>query len=489
MKLMDIKGRRKEDVTDLWPRVKEIPFSSSRKKMTTIHEDPYGGYLVLSKGALDWMPLLQDLDEKEITKEIHDSFTKEALRVIAIAQKHIDILPEEDELESIENDLKLIGLIGIIDPPRPESKTAIAAAKRAGIRTVMITGDHIATATAIAKEIGLLNDGEKVITGEQLSEMSDEELRNSIREYSVYARVTPEDKIRIVEAWQENDEVVVMTGDGVNDAPALKAADVGVAMGKNGTEVAKSAADMVLADDNFASIVDAVHEGRNVFSNIRKTIYFLLVCNISEIIIMLGAQLIGWKFPVTPVMLLLINVLGDGIPGICLAKEVSDSRIMVRKPIGRNESFFNRNLIKVIIRQTIICSAIVLVGYYLGTYTVLSDSFSPSHEIGQSMSFLILGWSSILHVFTVRSRKSIFHYRMKENMPMVYSSIAMILVFGFIVWIPWLGNIFGIEPIGFIHWIIVVGLSVLPIIVAEIGKFIDNYGLLQQYKKRLIKFN
>lgn len=487
MKLMDIKGRRKEDITALWPRVKEIPFSSSRKRMTTIHEDPDGGYLVLSKGALDWMPLLQDLDEKDTTKQIHDSFTKEALRVIAIAQKHIDILPEDEELELVENDLMLIGLIGIIDPPRPESKTAIAAAKKAGIRTVMITGDHISTATAIAKDIGLLNDGEKVITGEQLSEMSDEELSNSVREYSVYARVTPEDKIRIVEAWQANGEVVVMTGDGVNDAPALKAADVGVAMGKNGTEVAKSAADMILADDNFASIVDAVHEGRNVFSNIRKTIYFLLVCNISEIIIMLGAQLIGWKFPVTPVMLLLINVLGDGIPGICLAKEVSDSRIMVRKPIGRNESFFNRNLIKVIIRQTVICSAIVLVGYYLGTYTVLSDSFSPSHEIGQSMSFLILGWSSILHVFTVRSRKSIFHYRMKENMPMVYSSIAMIIVFGFIVLIPWFGNIFGIKPIGLIHWIIVVGLSVLPIIVAEIGKFFDNYSVLQQYKKRLIK--
>lgn len=487
MKLMDIKGRRKEDVTALWPRVKEIPFSSSRKRMTTIHKDPDGGYLVLSKGALDWMPLLQDLDEEEKAKQIHDSFTKEALRVIAIAQKHIDVLPEDDELESVEKDLKLIGLIGIIDPPRPESKTAIAAAKKAGIRTVMITGDHISTATAIAKDIGLLNDGEKVITGEQLSEMSDEELCNSIREYSVYARVTPEDKIRIVEAWQENGEVVVMTGDGVNDAPALKAADVGVAMGKNGTEVAKSAADMVLADDNFASIVDAVHEGRNVFSNIRKTIYFLLVCNISEIIIMLGAQLIGWKFPVTPVMLLLINVLGDGIPGICLAKEVSDFRIMARKPIGRNESFFNRNLIKVIVRQTVICSAIVLGGYYLGTYVVSSGNFKPSHEIGQSMSFLILGWSSILHVFTVRSRKSIIHYRMKENMPMVYSSIAMIVLFALIVLIPGFGNIFGIEPIGFTHWLLVVGLSVFPTIVAEIGKFIDNYGMLQQYKRRIVK--
>lgn len=487
MKLLDIKGRRKEDTAALWPRVKEIPFSSSRKRMTTIHKDPDGGYLVLSKGALDWMPLSQDLGEKESTKKIHDSFTNEALRVIALAKKHIDVLPNDDELETVEKELELIGLIGIIDPPRPESKAAIAAAKKAGIRTVMITGDHVLTATAIAKEIGLLNDGEKVMTGDQLSEMSDEELCSSIREYSVYARVTPEDKIRIVEAWQENDEVVVMTGDGVNDAPALKAADVGVAMGNNGTEVAKSAADMVLADDNFASIVDAVHEGRNVFSNIRKTIYFLLVCNISEIIIMLGAQFIGWKFPVTPVMLLLINVLGDGIPGICLAKEISDSRIMKRKPIGREESFFNSKLTRVIIRQTIVCSAIVLVGYYLGTYVVSSGNFVPSHEVGQSMSFLILGWSSILHVFTVRSRKSILQYNMKENMPMVYSSIAMIILFALIVLIPGVGHIFGIGPIGLKHWLIVIGLSVLPFIVAEIGKFIDNYGMKKKYRKRLIK--
>lgn len=487
IKLMDTKGRKKEEITAAWPRVKEIPFSSSRKRMTTIHEDPNGGYLLLCKGALDWMPLKQEEEEKAFTKRVHDSFTKEALRVITIASKHLDTLPNDEELESVENDLEMIGLIGIIDPPRAESKTAIAAAKKAGIRTVMITGDHIATATAIAKEIGLLSEGEKVISGHQLSEMSDEELCSSIREYSVYARVTPEDKIRIVEAWQENDEVVVMTGDGVNDAPALKAADVGVAMGKNGTEVAKSAADMVLADDNFASIVDAVHEGRNVFSNIRKTIYFLIVCNISEIIIMLSAQLIGWRFPVTPVMLLLINVLGDGIPGICLAKEVSDPRIMERKPIGREESFFNSSLTKVIIRQTVICAAIVLVGYYLGTYMVSAGNFTASHEVGQSMAFLILGWSSILHVFTVRSRKSVFQYNMKENMPMVYSSVAMIILFALIVLIPAFGNIFGIGPIGGTHWIIVFGLSVLPIIVAEIGKYIDNYEIKQKYRRRLIK--
>lgn len=487
MKLMNDLGRNKEDVSLLWPRVKEIPFSSSRKRMTSIHKDPNGGYLVLCKGAFDWMPLKNYSQDREEAKKVHDSFAKDALRVITLGSKHIDELPEDEELVSIESELELIGLIGIIDAPRPESKQAIADAKKAGIRTVMITGDHITTASAIAKEIGLLNDGEKVISGKELAAMSDEELCSSIREYSVYARVTPEDKIRIVEAWQENDEVVAMTGDGVNDAPALKAADVGVAMGRNGTEVAKSAADMVLADDNFASIVDAVHEGRNVFSNIRKTIYFLIVCNISEIIIMLGAQLIGWNFPLTPVLLLLINVLGDGIPGICLAKEVSDPRIMERKPIGREESFFNSKLTRVIIRQTIICSIIVWAGYYVGTFTEVSSKFAPSHPIGQSMAFLILGWSSILHIFTVRSRKSVFIYPIKANMPMLYSSIAMIAVLSLIVLIPPFGKLFGIVPIGLSHWLISIVLSILPITIAEIGKYLDNYEINQKYKRRLIK--
>ena len=487
IKMMDKLGRKKDDAEKLYPRVKEIPFSSSRKRMTTIHEDPKGGYLVLCKGAFDWMPLNEDADTIKVAKAVHDSFANEALRIITLASKHIDVLPKDEDLESLESELELVGLVGIIDPPRPESKRAIEAAKKAGIKTVMITGDHVATASAIAKEIGLLSEGQKVITGKELADMSDDELCNSVREYSVYARVTPEDKIRIVEAWQENEEVVAMTGDGVNDAPALKAADVGIAMGKNGTEVAKGAADMVLTDDNFASIVDAVHEGRNVFSNIRKTIYFLIVCNISEIIIMLGAQLIGWQFPLTAVLLLLINVLGDGIPGITLAKEESDPRIMERKPIGRDEGFFNGSLISVITRQTIICSIIVWAGYYVGTFTDISSAYSPSHDIGQSMAFLILGWSSILHVFTVRSRKSIFRFPIKSNMQMVYSAIAMILILGIVVFVPFIGAIFGVVTISLKHFVIAIGLSILPTIVAEIGKISDNHGLRSKYRRRLIK--
>jgi magnesium-transporting ATPase (P-type) len=268
--------------------------------------------------------------------DMHYAFADDALRVITLATKEIDKVPKnKEEWEAVlEKDLLFEGFIGIIDPPRPDQ------AKKAGIRTVMITGDHAATATAIARELGIIVGKEGVITGEELSKLSQEELNDSVEFYSVYARVTPEDKIRIVQAWQTKGEVVAMTGDGVNDAPALKGADVGTAMGINGTEVAKSASDMVLVDDNFATIVSAVTEGRNVFSNIRKVVYFLLTCNFSEIVILLFAMIAGWDMPVTAIMILLINVVGDGVPALYIGLEQSDPRIMDRKPISRNESFF-----------------------------------------------------------------------------------------------------------------------------------------------------
>ncbi|MDU2112747.1 MAG: cation-translocating P-type ATPase, partial [Clostridiales bacterium] len=348
----------------------------------------------------------------------------DALRVIALGIKRLDYLPDEDKIEDVEKDLTLLGMIGLIDPPRPEAAKAIEKAKEAGIRTIMITGDHATTAGAIAKDIGILPKGQKVLTGSQLSEMSDKELESTVKDYSVYARVSPEDKIRIVEAWQKNGEVVAMTGDGVNDAPALKAADVGIAMGNTGTEVAKSASDIVLTDDNFATIVEAVHEGRMVYSNIRKTIYFLLVCNLSEILVMLFAQIVGWGVLVTPVMLLLINVLGDGIPGLQLAKESSDSRIMQNDPIKREESIFSGGLMKVIVRQTLICSLVVLLAYYTGMSTRFISGIDSSPMIGQTMAFLVLGLTSIMHIFTVRSRKSIFERTISDNWPLVVSAVG-----------------------------------------------------------------
>ena len=474
MRLLYEKGLDKTEIEKQYPRVAEIPFSSERKMMTVITKDPKGGYLVLTKGALDRLPLNNiSLENKKNIQKLHDSFADDALRVIALGIKHIDVLPSEDELESVEKDLILSGIVGLIDPPRPEVIEAIKSAKKAGIRTVMITGDHAATAAAIAKELGILSENQKAITGAELEEMTDEELEASIEEYSVYARVAPSDKIRIVEAWQKKGEVVAMTGDGVNDAPALKAADVGIAMGKTGTEVAKSASDMVLTDDNFATIVEAVHEGRKVYSNIRKTIYFLLVCNLSEIFVMLFAQIVGWGVLVTPVMLLLINVLGDGIPGLQLAKEESDPRIMESMPTKRKESLFSGGLLHVIIQQTIICSIAVLAAYYIGAYLTIGVG-NTSTEVGQTLAFIVLGWTSILHILTVRSRKSIFKRTLLDNPPLVISMICMILALVVIVTVPSIRTALGLTIIGTNHWFVAIGLSILPTIVAEIKKFIDN---------------
>jgi magnesium-transporting ATPase (P-type) len=383
--------------------------------------------------------------------------------------------------------LSFEGFIGLIDPPRKEAAEAISVAKRAGIRTIMITGDHAATAGAIAAKLGLINNGQRVVTGPELAAMSDDELKENVRDISVYARVSPEDKIRIVEAWQEKDEVVAMTGDGVNDAPALKAADVGVAMGQTGTEVAKSASDIVLTDDNFATIVSAVREGRRVFDNIRKTLYFLLVCNLSEIAILLFATLIGWGMPLTPVMLLLINVLGDGIPGLSLAREASTDRIMKRDPIGRNESFFAHGLFKLITQQALAFAIVGLAAFYVGEYVVLPYSPAPSLELGQTMAFLVIGFTSIIHIFTVRTRKSIFKHPIRDNMSLVYSVIAMIGLFALMALIPPFGAIFGIVPIGILDWLIVIALSLIPVGIAELFKLWDNRHDLKLYQKRVVK--
>jgi len=499
IRLFTEKGGDKRALEQQYPRAAEISFSSERKMATVILEDPSGGYIVLTSGAFDRVPFADpthgtsdrtpevNAEYEKIRKRhtVHDQFAHDSFRILALGSKHIDALPGGESLGEVEKDLYFEGIIGIIDPPRPECAQAIATARNAGIRTVMITGDHAATAGAIARQIGLLSEGEKILTGLELSDMSDDDLIENVAQYSVYARVSPEDKIRIVEAWQEHDEVVAMTGDGVNDAPALKAADVGVAMGIAGTEVAKSAADMILTDDNFATIVEAVHKGRDVFSNIRKTVYFLLVCNFSEIIIMLGAALIGWGMPLTPIMLLLINVLGDGIPGISLARERSDPRIMQRHPIGRGESLFS-SLQFVITKQIIAFVAVTWTAYYLGAFVELSPSHLPGGVVGQTMSFLVCGWTSILHIFTVRSRQSIFSRTIADNPRLGVSAASMIALFAIFVLIPPVGQIFGMAAISGYHWLIAAGLSLIPTIVAEIGKLILNKGENLRYKHRLV---
>jgi len=476
MRLSLSKGLDKKELNAQYEKVAEIPFSSARKMMTVVLKKPDGRFLVLTKGAFDKIPFTRkDRNFMEELEDVHNSFARDALRVITLASREVDALPPKEELEKLESGLVFEGFIGLIDPPRPEAAVAIARAKKAGIRTVMITGDHAETAAAIARELRIINAREGIITGEELAKLSDEEFFDSIEYYSVYARVSPSDKIRIVQAWQSRGTVVSMTGDGVNDAPALKAADVGVAMGINGTEVAKSASDMVLTDDNFATIVEAISEGRNVFANIKKLIYFLIVCNISEVIIMLFGQISGWGIPVTPMELLIINVVADGIPGLALAKEESDTRIMNRKPIDRNESFFAGGLMEVIIQQTIICSIVVLAGFYIGKFVSIHDAYAPSHMIGETMAFLILGWTSIIHILTVRSRISVFRRTLKDNPQLPLSAAVMFLALGGMVAIPPVAAVFGYARMSAAHWLITLGLSIIPILIAEYGKFWDNY--------------
>ena len=303
----------KAELEEKYPRVNELPFDSERKMMTTVHQMGEK-YISITKGAFDVLAPRFSSGDVEQAAIVNDRFGKRALRVIAVGYVTYDEEPQHISSEALEKDLRLIGLIGMIDPPRPESKGAIKRAKKAGIKTVMITGDHVVTASAIAKELGILNDPSEALSGSELHQLSDEELDARVKALSVYARVTPEDKIRIVKSWQRTGAVVAMTGDGVNDAPALKASNVGCAMGITGTDVAQSAADMILTDDNFATIVDAVSQGRSVYQNIRKAINFLLSCNISEIFIVLIAMLLGWGAPFTAVQLLFVNVVADGLP-------------------------------------------------------------------------------------------------------------------------------------------------------------------------------
>jgi len=403
---------------------------------------------------------------------VNDRFGKKALRVISVGFRIYDEEPTEITAENLEKDLQLIGLIGIIDPPRPESKGAIAKAKKAGIKTVMITGDHVVTASAIAKELGILKHQKEAMTGSQLRELSDEDLVSKVKDYSVYARVTPEDKIRIVKAWQESGAVVAMTGDGVNDAPALKASDVGCAMGIAGTDVAKSASDIILTDDNFATIVDAVAEGRTVYKNIRKAINFLLSCNISEIFIVLIAMLAGWGAPVIALQLLFVNVVADGLPGFALSREKAEAGIMDEKPIGKDQSVFADGLWKWILFNSIVFTVITLGGFYLGSFV---DGVSPwvnaSHEVGQTMAFLILGYSSILHVFNCRSSLSIFKVKPSDNKQLVEMAVLAILIMTAVAILPPLQTIFSLVPLSMNHWRIVIFFSLVPILVTELVKF------------------
>lgn len=461
----------KAELEEKYPRVNELPFDSERKMMTTVHQMGEK-YISITKGAFDVLAPRFSSGDVEQAAIVNDRFGKRALRVIAVGYVTYDEEPQDISSEALEKDLRLIGLIGMIDPPRPESKGAIKRAKKAGIKTVMITGDHVVTASAIAKELGILNDPSEALSGSELHQLSDEELDARVKALSVYARVTPEDKIRIVKSWQRTGAVVAMTGDGVNDAPALKASNVGCAMGITGTDVAQSAADMILTDDNFATIVDAVSQGRSVYQNIRKAINFLLSCNISEIFIVLIAMLLGWGAPFTAVQLLFVNVVADGLPGFALGREPAEHGIMDQPPIPKNEGIFARGLLQKIAINAGVFTIVTLFGYYLGSYV---DTISPwvdaSQHVGQTVAFLILAYSSILHVFNVRSSQSIFKVNLATNKALVEMALLALAITTAIALLPFTQELFGLVHISLNHWFLVGILSIVPIAVNELIKF------------------
>jgi len=474
IRLLHDKELTRDDIEARYPRIHELPFDSTRKLMTTVHECPDGGYIQITKGAFDRLPVSCSSTLQGKAVDVHDLFAGKALRVISVGIRKWATLPEDLSGENLEHSLEFLGMVGMIDPPRPESIEAVRVAKEAGIKTVMITGDHILTAKAIAEEIGIFEIGDKAITGVELAKMSEDELRKSVREISVYARVSPEDKIRIVQAWQSLGEVITMTGDGVNDAPALKAADVGAAMGITGTEVSKNAADMVITDDNFATIVDAIAVGRTSYDNIRKTVYFLLSVNFSQIFIMLIGVILGWGPPVVALQLLFINVVSDGIPGLFISFEKAADDIMKRKPLKKGAGIFSSGLGQKIAARGTTFVILTLVAFYIGKFVQISNAILPSYEVGVSMAFIVLSWASVINIFNIRSEKSIFKIGFLSNPKIFFSAIGSILVTLLVALTPPLANIFEVVPLSITHWLIIIGLTSLQLITVEISKAIKS---------------
>lgn len=462
-------GDTKELLKTKYTREGEIAFDSSRKMMTVFYSSDEGIYSY-TKGAPDVI-LSRCTNSFEKAYDANETMANDALRVLAIARKKWDEIPVLDDSNVIESDMEFIGLIGMIDPPRVEVKKAIEEAKRGGIKTVMITGDHITTASAIAKQLGILNEGQKAITGLMLNEMDDETLFNEIENISVYARVAPEHKVRIVNMWKSKGKVVAMTGDGVNDSPALKAADIGCAMGITGTDVTKNAADMILTDDNFATIISAVKEGRGIYNNIKKDVHFLLSSNIGEVFTIFVASLvnsfgfISLGIPLMPVHLLWVNLVTDTLPAFALGMEPASDDIMNEKPRAKDESFFANGLWWTIVWQGIMVGMLTLTSYVIGN--------NVNHEIGMSMAFMTISISQLFHSFNIKSSKSIFNKNLFNNKYLIYS-LLIGLSLQFIVMYTPINSIFNIIPLSINYLSIAFALAICPVIIVEIIKFLKK---------------
>lgn len=470
------------------PRVAELPFDSDRKLMSTIHKEPDGSYFVAVKGAPDQLikrvtrieingevrPITDE--DKQAILAVNKDLAKQALRVLMMAYKTTSEIPTL-ESEVVESDLIFSGLVGMIDPERPEAAEAVRVAKEAGIRPIMITGDHQDTAEAIAKRLGIIdpNDTEdRVITGAELNELSDEEFQKVFKQYSVYARVSPEHKVRIVKAWQNEGKVVAMTGDGVNDAPSLKTADIGIGMGITGTEVSKGASDMVLADDNFATIIVAVEEGRKVFSNIQKSIQYLLSANMAEVFIIFFATLFGWDV-LQPVHLLWINLVTDTLPAIALGVEPAEPGIMTHKPRGRQSNFFDGGVFGAIMYQGVFQTILVLAVYGWGLVFPEHHTQAEIHADALTMAYATLGLIQLLHAFNVKSvYQSVFKVGLFRNKTFNWAiPVAFILLMATIV-VPGFNNLFHVSHLSFTQWLAVMVGSFLIVVLVEIVKAIQR---------------
>ena len=455
-----------------YEKVHEIPFDSTRKRMTVLYKTGEG-YFSVTKGAIDRLPIKHNDDLNIKIQSTHDSFAEKALRVIGVAYKHYSCIPEMLNANDIENDLTFYGLVGIIDPPREESAQAVLVAKEAGIKTVMITGDHLNTAKAIAEEIGILYGNKKIMDGSTLNAMSDGELGKVIGEYRVFARTSPEDKIRVVKAFQKSGEIVAMTGDGVNDAPALKAADVGIAMG-SGTDVAKESSDMILLDDNFSTIVTAIKEGRRVYSNIRKSIYAMLGCNASAITIVLLSLIFGWGAPITAIQLLIIKVIADGIPGFSLCVEKAEPDIMKQPPIKKGTSIFADGMINKIITISLVFTIATLLPVYIGRHFNIGN-IKSSHAITQAMTFVIMGLTTIVHMYNCRSHLSIFKVGFTGNKLLLGTTIMGAIAMVSLTIITPIAKVLNLVSLGFWHWVLIGILSISPLVFVEIQKKLGKF--------------
>ena len=487
-------GMPKDELNASYPRVAELPFDSDRKLMSTVNKID-GKLVVIVKGAFDMMAPRCIKGDVERARIMTDTMSADALRVLAVAYKEIDALPSEISSATLESELTFMGLVGMIDPPRPEAKEAVAVCRKAGIKPVMITGDHVVTASAIAKELGILLDGDMAITGAELDAMSDDELDSKVESISVYARVSPENKIRIVKAWQRKGQVVSMTGDGVNDAPALKAADIGCAMGITGTDVAKGAADMTLTDDNFATIVDAVKEGRGIYANIKKVVGFLLGTNIGEVITVFVAMLLFRVSPLISIQLLIINLVTDSFPAIALGMEAVESDVMTRKPKPKDEGIFAGGLGIRVFFQGCMFGLLTLIGFVVGAYDaynsslsilgtgesffsllfggkLLLDAYAPVLESGQTVAFMVLALSQVVQAFNMRSDHSLFKIKPFGNKTLNLASLGSCAVVALLLFVPFLRGIFGLAVLNWYVYLIGLGLILVPFFVMELCKLL-----------------